>query len=203
MTNTLVEAIKAIERLPEIVKIDRRNEYIKLLNEARRKYTLVDKAIRGEVSIHDTVEKLSKKYIGWRLLLPRFKDAKYDKKLDELALDGLIQVEHLRTDTSQIISKENPRIGPYRARFLGWFYDKIANPTIAPLLMGGMMALIGGGQGRFESEIANYSAQFGMGVFVGLLVGLMGAMMKYTYVNITREQAKDLQVIIQEVRPYM
>ena len=89
---------------------------------------------------------------------------------------------------------------PYIGRFSGWFYDKLANPITLPLVLGGLAALISGGQGRLESEIANYSANFGFGAFVGLIYGFMATAMKYSKISIAREQAKYLQAKIQNFK---
>ena len=194
MAETLVEALRSIERVPEHVKIDKNRAYTDLLNEARKSHSFLDKAIRGETSVYEIIGRLSQKYEGWRLLLPRFTDKEHDRKLDELGLDRLLQADALRTDSSQIMSEGS---GP----FLGWFYDKMANPVVLPLLMGGFTTFISGGQGRFESEIANYSANFGVGALAGLFVGLTATMMKYQQTSILKKQAKYLQAKIQEAVP--
>ena len=199
-TNTLVQKLQEVDIISDFVEVNKKENIKKLLEEARKKYALIDQAVRGNTSIPDVVERLYDKYRNWRLLLPRFKDKEYDKQLDKLDLGELLRAEGFRTDNSQRLAKEMPYIG----RFVGWFYDKLANPIVLSLLMGGLVSLMGaGGQGRFESEIANYSAQFGLGAFLGLFVGSLATMFKYNEISIAREQAKYLQAKIQNLRPYM
>ena len=195
MATTLVQKLKEIDKIPDFVKVDKTKESRTLLDEYRRRHPLVDKAARGEISFSDIVDKLYEKHKGVKIFLPRFKDNEYDKKLDELNLNELVNADSFRTDTQQRFSKEIPY---YYGQFLGWFYDKMANPIVLPVLMGGITALTLGGQGRFESNIANYSAQFGGGALFGLIFGLIATLMKYEETSTPIKQATYLSAKIQE-----
>lgn len=193
--SNLVSKLKSVDVIPDFVNVDKKQELRKLLDEARREYPVLDRAARGDISFSEVIERAYGKHKGLRLVLPRFKDEEYDRKLDELKLDGLIQADGFRTDSSQVFAKGNSYLGSS----LGWFYDKAANPVVAPLLIGGLFAVMSGGQGRFESEIANYSAYFGVGALTGLLAGLIASMMKYQQISISREQARHIDTKINEV----
>ena len=201
MGKTLVQALQSVDRISGSVKVDKQALQVRLLEEAR-KHPLVDKAVRGDISIKSVIESLHQKYKGWRLFTPRIKDEQYDRKLDELNLDELLDAVAFRTDSSKILSQDNRF--PHLALYLSWFYDKLANPVVLPVLMGGFtMLLIGGGKGPFESEIANYTAQFGVGVYVGLLGGLVATLMKYNQIAKSRKQAEYLDTKFQALRPYL
>mgnify|MGYP001588523318 CR=1 FL=1 len=191
MTTTLVEELKLIETNPYL--LNKEVAIKRVLDEARHKHPTVDKAAKGEISFTDIVEKLYEKYKGWRLLLPRFKDEEYDKLIDE-ELHNLFQADFFRTEVPERVYKRIPYLGGVG----GWIYDKLTNPITLPLFVGGFAALISGGQGKYESEIANYANWFSIGAFAGLVLGFMGSMMRHSEMYVAKAQARYLHEIIKE-----
>ncbi len=113
MTNTLVERLREIDKDPSFVEVERKIIKRNLLILARKDYPLIDEEIERRSSILDVVNTLSKKYGGWRVLLPKFRDEEYDRKLNNLKLDEIINADALKP-TSQKLS----RIFPY---YIGGF----------------------------------------------------------------------------------
>lgn len=190
MVVSLVELLKSVDEIPDFVEVDKEKEHRKLLDEGRKKYNLVDRAVRGEISIPDTVEELLEPYKGWRLFLPIIKGRGYDERLGEYNFYEVIGVSSLKPSL-QLSSS---------VRRLRWFAEKCMNPLVIGLFMGAFtigISLPGGG--RFESEIVNYFTAFGAGVLAGGFFGLLGSWVNYTDVDNARNNAKYLHEKIQEL----
>ena len=86
MTDTLVEQLREIERIPKYIKVDKTEEYIRLLNEWRAKYRLVDDAIEGKIKIPEEFDKrVYQKVGGLRTLGPSYFGNEDKENIKELA----------------------------------------------------------------------------------------------------------------------
>ena len=177
----LIQKLGTIEDtiLDKKVKLEERR---KLFEEAGQRYKIVDRALKGEISISDIVERLRGRYQGLRLFLPRLKDKEYDKTIDDLQLDELFQACFFRTDISKTFAEENPHLG----RLMGWFYDKLANPAGTALLVGGFSAV------GFKGH-SNYPSWVIIGTVAGGLIGVLGSFIRHSEMYLARNQANYLQ----------
>jgi len=195
MSATLVEALHSIERLPDIVNIDKKKELKKLLDEFRKTHDLVNKSANGEISIPIILEELYEKYKGWRILLPKFEDEEYDRRLEELNLKELLSNPDLFRTNAQL----HYHGSQYINRGLGWAYDKLTNPISLALVVGGLVTLMYATKATPGNEIAHYSTGFGLGAALGAMMGIIASMLKYDFMMAVRNDAKYLDAKIREV----
>ena len=195
METTLVQALRSIDQIPDFVEVDKQRETIRVLDTWRRQHPMMDKALRGEVSIYNLVEEVTRRYHGIKLFLPIFRTKQEERALEELHLDDLLIPGEVVTPKSRLIPQDNQ----YYKRALYWINEKVMNPPVLGVFMGAFVALTLGGHGRFESSIANYSVAFGIGAVTGTCVGLLTSLMKHQELNIARNSARYLDARIHEV----
>lgn len=88
---TFYNELKSIEKVPDFVDIDKGKAYTIILDHWRKRHQLVDKAIKGEISISYIVSDLVKEYHHWKFFLPMpSKGKKFYRKYNEKGLDTLL-----------------------------------------------------------------------------------------------------------------
>ena len=85
MSNTLVDRLKEIERIPDYIKVDKAALSIELLEEQRKKNKLVDLSIRGDIKIPEYFdERVYREFGGVRTIIPTYMAKGEKEELGEL-----------------------------------------------------------------------------------------------------------------------
>lgn len=200
MQSTAVQELKSIDGIVDSVDVNKKELLRHQLDKIRTRHELVNQAADGRANIRDIVEELYReKYGGWRILLPRIEDGLYDQRLEEYQLEKLFDNANLLRTGIHFNFPEKR----YLASAIDWANDRLMNPVVPAVIIGGLMPpiLTNLGNSNYQGKIISLPILIGLCTALGAVSGLIGSSIMYNQMNILREQARYLQEKITQAYP--
>jgi hypothetical protein len=192
MAQTLLDKLRELDnvRVPDFVELDVKKEARKLVDDARRD-KLIDDIARGSFSLGNYVENLaSEAYNDRAMVFGPTRDQIHDAKLE--VLKPYIHVQGLET-------KEWEPFDNSLAAKVVQASLKYLNPITGGLLMGAASCVLAPATTESLNNIVGYMISFGGGACGGVFFGFFPAMMRHTWIDVSKREAYELEERIHSI----
>ncbi len=185
---TLVEELKAIEKVPDSAGVDKSSGYRNLLRQWYEKSDLVRRFVSGQTSPSKETDKLAKRLGGWRAFVPVYFREENKQQIREL--EPIVEGVHRDFSSRFLYLITNP-VGMASLLSLGY---AVAFPSIDYFLQ-----TLYSVTPEASSYLIPREAAALAGAVNGAVIGTMASILKLVDINSIRNNGRYLESRIKEV----